>query len=176
MEATREFDWDHLMDIPKDKLINLLFLHIRDIWSVDGLYYQEIESRFGTELATEIDMDVWGVMGKIQARRLKKALNIEESNIRNLFETLKLTDWWLDMENKEYEVDDAHAKITNRECRVHLSRQKKGLSEFNCKQVRWGFLKNFVKEFNPNIEVDCHFCPMDAHPEDAWCEWEFIMK
>ena len=51
-----------------------------------------------------------------------------------------------------------------------------GLDEFECKPVRFGFLKSFAKEFNPNIEVICNVCPPDKHPEDLWCEWEFSLK
>jgi hypothetical protein len=175
-KATLDDDWERLLEMEKDKLIGLLFLHIRDVWTEDGLYYLGIEKRFCTEVATEIDQEVWGVMGKVQARRLIEVLNIKDKGITGLYQALKYTDWWLDMEEKEYEVNDDRLRITNRKCRVHIARKKKGLDEFNCKQVRWGMLKNFVKEFNPNIKVDCHFCPKDPHPEDAWCEWEFVLN
>ncbi len=176
LKATQDDDREHLKELDREKLIDLIFLHIRDLWSEDGLYYLGIEKRFGTEVATEVDAEVWAIMGKVQARRLKECLGITDTGIKGLFETLKYTDWWLDMEEKEYEVEETHARITNRKCRVHVARLKKGLGEFNCKQVRWGMLKNFVKEFNPNIEVDCHFCPLDPHPEDAWCQWEFSLR
>jgi hypothetical protein len=52
----------------------------------------------------------------------------------------------------------------------------KGLDEFGCKPVRFGFLKAFAKEFNPDIVVNCNVCPPDEHPDDLWCEWEFKMK
>ena len=175
-EATLEDDRKRLMDMDKDKLINLLLLHIRDVWTEDGLYYLGIENRHGTEVATEIDQEVWAVMGKVQARRLKDGLGITDTNIQGLFTAIQHTDWWLDMEEKEFELKEHRLRITNKKCRVHVARLKKGLGEFNCKQVRGGFLKNFVSEINPKIKVDCHFCPLDPHPEDAWCEWEFSLK
>lgn len=176
LQTTLEDDKNRLMRIDKEKLIGLLLVHVRDIWTIDGLYYLGVENRFGTNPSTEVDQEVWAIMGKIQARRLKETLKIKDNSIHGLFEALKHTDWWLDMEEKEYELEETRARITNRKCRVHIARQKKGLTEFNCKQVRWGMLKNFAKEFNPNIQVDCHFCPTDPHPEDAWCEWEFSLK
>jgi hypothetical protein len=173
---TLEDDIKRLMDMDKEKLINLLLLHIRDVWTEDGLYYLGIENRYGTKIATEIDQEVWAVMGKVQARRVKECLGITDSSIQGLFTALQHTDWWLDMEEKEFELEERRLRITNRKCRVHIARLKKGLGEFNCKQVRGGFLKNFVLEINPKIEVDCHFCPLDPHPEDAWCEWEFNLQ
>jgi hypothetical protein len=176
ISTTLEEDKKRLLDMDKDKLIDLLLLHIHDIWTVDGLYYLGVENRFGTEIATEIDQEVWAVMGKVQAQRLRRTLNITEDTLDGLFEALKHTDWWLYMNEKEYELGEEKLRITIRHCLVHEARKKKGLSEFNCKQVRWGMLKNFVKVFNPNIDVACHFCPKDPHPEDAWCQWQFSLK
>lgn len=173
---TLEDDKKRLLDMDKENLINLLLVHIRDVWTEDGLYYLGIEKRHGTKTATEIDQEVWAVMGKIEARRIKESLGISNSSINGLFNVLQNTDWWLDMEEKEYELEVNRLRITNKKCRVHVARLKKGLGEFNCKQVRGGFLNSFVKEINPNIEVDCHFCPLDPHPDDAWCEWEFNLK
>ena len=47
------------------------------MWAVDGLYYLEIEDKYGTKPATEIDRKVWEVMGKIEARRLKELFDIK---------------------------------------------------------------------------------------------------
>jgi hypothetical protein len=175
MEANRKSDKEHLLATPKERLVNLLFLQMRNIWSEDGLYFLGIEKEFSTKAAIEIDREVWSVMGKLEARRLKNVLGTTGDDLPIMFEALKHTSWWLDLENKEYELEDTRALIRNTQCRVQLTRIKKGLSEFGCKPVRWGYLKSFVKEFNPNIKVNCKVCPPDKHPEGIWCEWEFIL-
>ena len=53
------------------------------------------------------------------------------------------------------------------------TRIEKGLDEFPCKQVRYGFLQSFAEAFNPEIEVICRVCPPDKHGKNVWCEWEF---
>lgn len=176
MEANRNWDKNRLMDTSKDILTDLLFMHMRNIWSEDGLYFLGIEKRFGVETAIEIDREVWATMGKIEARRIKRLLKLNGDTISDLMEALKHTSWWLDNENKEFELDETRAVIRIKECYVQITREKKGLDEFNCKPVRTGFLRNFAAEFNPKIEVLCNFAPLDAHPKDAWCEWIFIMK
>ena len=176
MDANRESDINRLMEMPKDKLIDLLFLQMRNIWSEDGLYFIGIEKRFDTKAAIEIDREVWAEMGKIEARRLKRILQITDDGIHGLFEALKHTSWWLDNEFKNFELEEEKAVLRNDKCYVQLTRIKKGLGEFQCKSVRLGFLTNFVKEFNPRIEVKCNYCPPDKHPMDSWCEWEFILK
>ena len=172
----REKDRKLIAGIPKEKMADFIFLHLRDMWTVDGLYFLGIEEAFGTEAATEIDKKVWEIMGKIEARRLRKLFDISDNDIHSMLKGLRLSGWALDLEDKEIVVEKDKAIVRNIKCRVQNTRIKKGLSEFPCKKVRWGFLKSFAREFNPDIIVDCHVCPPDEHPDDLWCEWEFKMK
>ena len=85
--GAREEDRELLAELDDDKYADLTFMHLRNMWGVDGLYYLGIEERFGTEAATEIDAFVWKIMGKIEARRLKKLLDLGDdmdSMIRGL--------------------------------------------------------------------------------------------
>ncbi|UCE73162.1 MAG: hypothetical protein JSV56_08975 [Methanomassiliicoccales archaeon] len=160
----------------KDELIEHFFLQMRNLWTVDGLYFLGIEEKYGTEGATEIDKNVWEVMGKIEARRLKDTLGITGDDIPTLMDMLRLTSWSLDLEEKEIIVEKKRGLFRNPNCRVQKTRLKKGLKEFPCKEVRWGYLKNFTKEFSENIVVECNVCPPDEHEENLWCEWEFKLK
>ncbi|ENO12004.1 hypothetical protein MBGDC06_00390 [Thermoplasmatales archaeon SCGC AB-539-C06] len=72
IDMDREEDRKLISEIPKEKMAEFIFMHLRDMWTVDGLYYLGIEEKWGTEAATEIDRKVWEVMGKIEARKLKK--------------------------------------------------------------------------------------------------------
>lgn len=146
------------------------------MWAVDGLYYVGIEEKFGTDAATDIDIKVWEILGKIEARKLKEFFNIKENDIPSIMKVLQYSGWALDLEDKEVIVEEKRGIIRNVKCRVQNTRIKKGLVEFGCKPVRFGFLKAFAKEFNPNIIVTCNVCPPDKHPDDLWCEWEFTLK
>jgi hypothetical protein len=42
-----ESDRKMLEEMPKDRLLDLFVLHIRNVWRVDGLYFLGIEERFG---------------------------------------------------------------------------------------------------------------------------------
>jgi len=172
----RELDRKLINKLPKGKIADFIFLHLRDMWAVDGLYYLGIEEKYGTEAATEIDRRVWEIMGKIEARRLKELLGIKGDDIPSMMKALQYSGWALDLEDKEIIVENDRGVIRNVKCRVQNTRLQKGLEEFGCKPVRWGFLKSFAKEFNPNIEVDCKVCPPDDHPDGLWCEWEFKIK
>ncbi|KYK22952.1 hypothetical protein AYK24_08165 [Thermoplasmatales archaeon SG8-52-4] len=173
---TRDKDKALLNEIPKDKIDEFIFMHLRNMWTVDGLYYLGIEEKLGTETATEIDRKVWEVMGKIEARKIKDFFNFKKNDITTMMKALQYSGWALDLEDKEIIVEKNRGVIRNIKCRVQNTRLKKGLIEFGCKPVRWGFLKAFAKEFNPDIVVNCKICPPDKHPKDLWCEWEFTLS
>ncbi|PNX45352.1 MAG: hypothetical protein BV459_08655 [Thermoplasmata archaeon M11B2D] len=173
---SRDDDVTLLKKLPKEKLPDYVLMQLRNLWTVDGLYYLGIEERNGTKTATEVDAQVWAVMGKIEARKLKQFLGITTTDIPSMMHALQYTSWALDLEDKHIEVAQDRAILRNIRCRVQNTRKSKGLSEFGCKPVRYGFLAAFAKEFNPEIVVKCIVCPPDSHPEDLWCEWEFTYK
>jgi len=171
-----EKDRELISKIPREKFADFIFMHLRNLWAVDGLYYLGIEESFGTDAATEIDRKVWEVMGKIEARRIKKLFDITGTDVKSMIKALTYSGWALDLEDKEIIVEKNKAIVRNIKCRVQETRIKKGLVEFGCKPVRFGFLKSFAKEINPDIVVNCNVCPPDNHPEDLWCEWEFTLR
>ena len=59
---------------------------------VDGLWFLKIEEQFGFEKALEIDLEVWKIMPKIQARYLKSVPEIKEiaDSFNMFFECLKI--------------------------------------------------------------------------------------
>ncbi len=169
-------DLEMLVALPKDKLLDLFFLHIRNLWRVDGLYFLEIEKKFGTEAATEIDANCWKIMGKIEARELKEILDIKKNDVATLLRILQNTSWALYQTAKESAASPERVVFRVTRCRTQEARTNKDLGEFPCKKVRFGYLQSFAKEFNPNIEVKCKLCPPDAHPKNVWCEWEFTLR
>jgi len=173
---SRKNDMNLLAQLPKEKIHEYIFLQLRNLWAVDGLYFLGIEELSGTEVATKIDAEVWAVMGKIEARKLKEFLGITRNDIPSMITALQFTSWALDLEDKELTITKDRAVIRNVRCRVQNTRRSKGLNEFGCKPVRFGFLKAFAKEFNSEIVVKCIVCPPDSHPENLWCEWEFTYK
>ncbi|MGQ9565516.1 MAG: DUF6125 family protein [Candidatus Bathyarchaeales archaeon] len=166
-------DIEMLSKLPKEKLFELFFLHVRNLWRVDGLYFLGIEERFGTQAATEIDANCWKTMGKIEAKELKMLLGIKNNSVPELINTLKHTSWALYQLGKESEATEEKGVFRVTDCRTQKTRIEKGLGEFPCKLVRHGFLQGFANAFNPEIEVICRRCPPDEHNEKLWCEWEF---
>jgi hypothetical protein len=172
MTLSEEHDRKMLDILPKEKLFDLFFMHIRNLWRVDGLYFLGIERRFGTDAATEIDAECWKIMGKLEARELKEMLGIKEINPSSLLEMLRCTSWALYQTKKEARKTKTSVIFRITACKIQDARVGKGLDVFPCKKVRFGYLKSFAEELNPKIEVVCKSCPPEKK-EGAWCDWEF---
>jgi len=167
-------DREMLAKMPMEKLLDYFFLQIRNLWRVDGLYFLGIEKKFGTEAATEIDAGVWAVMAAIEAKSLQKMFNVGENpDVSTIISLLRKSSWALDQPFKTVALSDKRATLSIDRCRTQEARLSKGLGEFPCKKVRFGYLRNFAKTLNLKVEVNCLVCPPDTHPKDLWCKWEF---
>ena len=170
-------DREMLKKMMTEKLLDFFFLQIRNLWRVDGLYFLGIEKKFGTEAATEIDAGVWEAMAGIEAKSLQKMFAVGENpDVPTIMDLLRKSSWALDQPLKTIEVNSKHAVLGIQRCRTQETRLSKGLNEFPCKRVRFGYLKNFAKTLNPNVKVNCLVCPPDKHPKDSWCKWEFVIQ
>jgi hypothetical protein len=165
-----------LASMPPERLLDYLFLQVRNLWRVDGLYFLGIEKRYGTQAATEIDADVWEAMAEIEAKSLQKMFRTGENpNVAKIIELLRKSSWALDQPFKTIEISRNRAVLSVGRCRTQENRLAKGLSEFPCKQVRFGYLRSFARTLNPEAKVNCLVCPPDEHPKDSWCKWEFTL-
>ena len=176
MNDSRKQDTEMLRVHRPERLMDLFFTHIRNVWRVDGLYFLGIEEKFGTQAATDVDMYCHKNLGKIEAKALVKVLEPKERGIPELITALKHSCWSLDLQDKIYEVSKDRAILTVIACGTQLTRVKKDLPVFPCKQVRRGYLESFVEAFNPDLQCTCRFCPPDERPGDAWCRWEFTRR
>ena len=167
-------DYQMLNALSKDKLIQIMMFNNRNIWRVDGLYFLGIEDAYGTDAAATIDAGVWERMGALEAKTLKKILTVKEPTVAALMKALHYTSWALDQQEKVIAVENGKGILKILNCRTQLTRLKKGLSEFPCKQVRYNYLANFAKEINPAIQCICVSCPPDEHTDHVWCEWHFV--
>jgi hypothetical protein len=166
-----------LASMPVEKLLDYLFLQVRNLWRVDGLYFLGIENKFGTEAAKEIDEGVWEAMALIEAKSLQRMFQYGDNlSLPKIMELLQRSSWALDQPFKIVEIGKNRAVLRVEKCRTQETRVNKGLSEFPCKRVRFGYLKNFAKTLNPKAKVACMVCPPDKHAKDSWCKWEFVLS
>ena len=175
MNTSRNDDMMMLSSLNEWELVDLLLFNIKNIWRVDGLYFLRIEEKFGIEAATGIDAKCWEYLAQIEAKYLKQMFSLE-SNLEGLAKALRFTSWALDHPSKEIEIKDQVLVFRIKDCHTQKTRKEKGLPQFSCKKVRFNYLKIFLENFSPNIDVSCKICPPDIHPDNIWCEWHFTIK
>jgi len=134
MKLTREEDLEMVGKLSKQKILDLFFVQVRNIWKVDGLYFLGIEDKFGTQAATWIDTGCWQTMGGIEARHLREMLDIKKIDPKSLIYMLRNTGWALDILEKETEIAERKAIFRVTKCGTQLTRIKKRLGVFACKK------------------------------------------
>ncbi|MHC1585551.1 MAG: DUF6125 family protein [Candidatus Syntropharchaeia archaeon] len=163
-----------LSELPKETLVDIIEMFSKLFLAIDGLWFSEVEKRYGTDVAIEIDTDVWERYGKIEAERIKKTLGIEGKGIQALSKALNFMAWLPAMEYM-IETEDNRVVITITDCRPQKARIRDGRGEFACKPVGEALFINFARAIDPRIKMRCVVCPPDEHPEDVWCKWEFTL-
>jgi predicted ArsR family transcriptional regulator len=98
----------------------------RSYTAVDGLWFMKVEEKYGFDTALDIDNEVWKVMPKIQARKLKSMGNLENGlDALHQCLTTKLTLDGFEFTTEQTD-DDSTLKITLSECPWHNLMIKSG--------------------------------------------------
>jgi hypothetical protein len=103
----------------------------RSYTAVDGLWFMKAEERYGFGTALDIDDEVWKVMPKIQARKLKSMGNLTDGldALRECLATKLNLDGFA-FETKQ-SADGRSLKITLNECPWHNIMTKSGREQLS---------------------------------------------
>jgi hypothetical protein len=177
-QKLQELQPDWANTLPRAYIERILTLHAWGVLSVDGLYFLEIEKRYGTPKAVEIDTAVWKAYGRMEGERIKAAMLIESDKLNDVARALRTSSWLFYVPDFKFNIadDGKSMTLTVKDCRIQRKRKDKGLDEFPCKPVGFAYLEEFVKVFNDRISIGCRHCPPDEHPGESWCEWTFEVE
>ena len=163
-------------DIPKATLVELIKIYSKNVITIDGLWFINLEERYGIDLAIDLDTKVWERYGITEVRRLKKLLNITDGGIENLIKALNFQIWVPDMDFEFQDISDKKVVFNITDCTPQKLRLRDNRGEFECKPVGVALFNKFAEEIDPKIKMRCKFCPPDKHPDDIWCIWEFSLE
>lgn len=165
-----------LYGLSREELIRIIVDDAKNWLAHDGVWFQAIEKRYGMDAAVDIDTDAWSRFTIIEAKRIMDRLGIKPGGgIRSLVECLKHR-FYARLNLQEcIEVTDKRVVFRMIDCRVQSARKRKGLADHPCKSVGIVEYSEFAKAIDPRITTRCIACPPDAHPEEFWCAWEFIL-
>ncbi|MGQ9617402.1 MAG: tRNA (N6-threonylcarbamoyladenosine(37)-N6)-methyltransferase TrmO [Candidatus Aminicenantia bacterium] len=157
---------------------SLLLSDAAKLWLAhDGLWFLNVEKRYGIEKAIEIDSDGWKDFTVIEAKRIIERLSLPSNGgLKALKSALKFRLYAYINKQEIVEEDGKSLIFRMNSCRVQEARKRKGLHDFPCKSVGIVEYSYFAKTIDPTIETECIYCPPDSHPEDSWCAWRFYIK
>ena len=69
----------NLDNLTTDQLKELIKIYARNIYALDGLWFQSIEQENGMEIAIHHDRNTWQHFTEIEAQRIKKLLQLPDN-------------------------------------------------------------------------------------------------
>lgn len=154
------------------KYIELLLWHYR---VVDSFWFITVEEQFGRETAEGINDSVWTRVAAMAARDIRKRYHIQEKGLEGFVKTLRLFPW-TSIGGHRIEQQEKEVILTVPECPPQIARIKRGLGEYDCKDMHRNEFIQFAKEIDPRIRVKCEFAPPDPHPDHLFCKWRFYLS
>lgn len=142
--------------------------------AIDGLYFLEIENKFGFDDAFDIDLKVWKRYGPIIIKRIKKTLSIEDDSLDSF---LKILEILCTIDGTQFEiVEKSHDKAILRVIYCpwweNLKRSKRE-KLVRCDIVDKEIFPGWAESFNPKLEFKLTKALPDG--QDS-CEWIISLK
>jgi hypothetical protein len=165
-----------LKELSKEELIRIIIDDAKNWLAHDGLWFQAVEAKHGMEEAIEADRAAWEKFTVIEAKRIMARLGIEPGGgIPALIECLKHRLYARLNLQECLEISENRVVFRMVDCRVQSARKRRGLPDFPCKSVGIVEYSEFARTVDPRIKTNCLACPPDAHPDEYWCAWEFVL-
>lgn len=143
----------------------------------DGVWFQTIEASEGMNEAKRCNDSCWAHFSPYEASAIRQMLGLpENSGLEGLKRALGFRVY--SCVNKQSIVDETPESFVFRmdECRVQVARKRKGLDDYPCKSAGLVEYKYFARAIDRRIRTECIGCPPDAHPDEWFCAWKFILS
>jgi hypothetical protein len=160
--------------MPKEELLSYLEFLLWHYRSVDSFWFLSVEETHGRKNAEKLNEKVWEREGPLTIRDLKQRFDISEKGLNGLEKALRLFPW-TSIGNHQIKKTDDEIIFTVPRCPPQVARLKRGLGEYDCKDMHAKEFINAAREIDPRIRVLCDFAPPDPHPKDLFCRWRFVL-
>lgn len=164
-------------NLSKDQLKELVRIYARNIYALDGVWFQSIEQENGMDAAMEHDRKAWRRFTEVEARRIKKFLALpEHAGLAGLKEALTFRFSALGNPQVEFVSDQNSLTYRVIDCRVQSARRNKNMPYHPCKSV--GIIEHtyFAKIIDERIECETVSCFPEVEDDGCACAWMFTLK
>ena len=166
-----------LDDLSKEELKQLVEIYARNIYALDGVWFQSIEKAEGMDAAMLHDRNVWRRFTETEAWRIKNLLKLpEHAGLDGLEKALSLR--FSALANPAVEILREPNALIYRvvDCRVQTARKGKGMPYHPCKSV--GIIEHefFAKVIDSRTQCETLSCYPDVTDETCACAWKFTIS
>ena len=163
-----------LLDLPDEKLDDLLEGSAINWLANDGVWVQAVEFEYGMNEAKRCNDSSWAHFSPFEAWSIKRILGLpEQAGLEGLKKAFQFRLYAF--VNKQSIVEETENSFVFRmnECRVQVARKRKGLDDYPCKSGGLVEYTTFAEAIDSRIKTECIACPPDKHPEEYYCAWKF---
>jgi hypothetical protein len=164
-----------LLDLPKEKLIDLTRSAGVNWLANDGVWFQAIETARDLNDAKRCNDSCWGRFSAFEAASIKNFLGLpEQAGLDGLKKAFRFRIYARVNTQSIIDEPDGSVVFQMNECRVQSARKRKGLQDYPCKSGGLVEYRTFAESIDRRIRCECVGCPPDPHPEDWVCAWRFF--
>ncbi len=169
-------NYDVLKEYTKEQLIELIEIYSVNWLAMDGVWFQSIEKKFGMDEAIYHDIEAWRRFTVIEAKRIKKFLNLpDNSGLEGLEKALSLR-FYANINDDQTVTEGNTLTYSAINCRVQRARQRKGMVFHPCKSVGIIEYSEFAKVIDSRFDCECISCYPDITDNSCCCKWKFTLN
>jgi len=166
-----------LDNLSREQLVELVKIYARNLYAMDGVWFQSVESKNGMDEAMWHDENAWRRFTETEARRIKNFLHLpEHAGLEGLEKALSIR--FSVLANPKIELIRTEDSLLYKviECRVQSARIKKGMPYHPCKSA--GFIEHayFAKVIDSRIDCQTISCFPDVTDNTCACSWLFTLE